>query len=110
MTTGAIACASVSCAAEAYRCQVLQHQPEFGHAFIGACACPAQIVQVEQRVPFASLLEQVGDLLGDRTLARPVDHGDQDALGPVRVHSPRLGRHRTMLTLPTTADVRAFGR
>ena len=76
-----------------HRGQVLQHQPEFGRPVISARTGPAQVIQVEQRVRFASLLEQVGDLLGDRALARPVDPGEQDALRLARIHQPTLDRH-----------------
>ena len=85
--------------------QILQHQPEFGCAVIGAGARPAQVVQVEQRIRLGSLLEQVGDLLGDRALARPVNPGEQDALSPACVHQPRLGWRGWILIVPTAADL-----
>jgi len=87
-----------------YRGEVLQHQPEFGRAISGASTCPAQVVQVEQRVRFAPLLQQVGDLPGDRALARPVDPGEQDALHLAHIHQPTVGRHRRILSLPTAAE------
>jgi hypothetical protein len=43
---------------------------------------PNPIVQVEESVRLARQLKQVGDLLSDRTLARPVDPGEQDAPAP----------------------------
>jgi hypothetical protein len=39
-------------------------------------------------------IEQVGDFLGDRALARPVDPGEQHTLGPALIHLARLGRCR----------------
>lgn len=73
-----------------HRSQVLQHQPEFCRAILAAGACPAQVVQVQQRIRCAMLLQHVGELLGDRALTRPIDPGEQDALGPACVHQPRL--------------------
>ncbi len=70
--------------------QILHHQAEFARAVTGARAPPAQVVQVEQRVRLAPLLEQVGDLLGDRTLARPVYPCEEDTLGPALIHLARL--------------------
>ena len=75
-------------------------QPELGRAIIGAGTRPAQVVQVEQRISFAPLLEQVGDLLGHRALARPVDPGEQDALSSARIHQPTVGRRRGILLRP----------
>src|SRR5215472_10139887 len=65
--------------------QILHHRAEFARAVTGARARPAQVVQVEQRVWLAALLEQVGDLLSDRALARSVNPGEQDTLGPALV-------------------------
>jgi hypothetical protein len=57
-------------------------------AIAGVGADPAQVVQVEQDESLAGRLEEVGDLRGDRTLARPVHAGDQDAFG--LAHQPGL--------------------
>ena len=57
-------------------------------AIAGDGADPAQVVQVEQGERPFLLLEEVGDLRGDRALARPVHAGDQDAFGVA--HQPRL--------------------
>jgi Family of unknown function (DUF6578) len=64
---------------------------ELGGAVAGVGAGPAQVVQVQQRVRLAQLLEQVGDLGGNRALTGSVDPGDQDGLGAALVHQPRLG-------------------
>lgn len=57
---------------------------------VAASARPAQVVQVEQRVGLAALLEQVGDFRSGRTLARSIYPGDQDTIGITPAHRPSL--------------------
>jgi hypothetical protein len=91
----------------ASRCSMTTHQPEFVRALAGGGARPAQIVQVKQGIRLAPLLEQVGDLRGDRALARPVDPGEQDAFSVALVHQPRLGPRRGISALVRTIAVAA---
>ena len=77
-----------------HRRQVRQHHPHFAGTIDGAGRRPPQVVQVEQRVAIASRLKQVGNLRGDRALARPVDPCDQHAFRTARLHQESLGSPR----------------
>jgi hypothetical protein len=58
--------------------EVLGQEGDLGGAVAGVGTGPAQVVQVEERVGGAMLLEQVGDLRGDRAFTRPECPGEQD--------------------------------
>jgi hypothetical protein len=62
---------------------------ELLRAVAAGVARPAQVVQVEQRVGLMQLLEQVGELRRDRTLARPVHPGNHNDSNLTRAHRTR---------------------